>query len=42
LNYKNTRTTVLFVLGFPSTLHRPPLIRYLVTHSPRSLHSDVS
>ena len=42
LNYKNTRTTVVFVLGFPSTLHRPHLIRYLVTNSPRSLHYDVS
>jgi len=25
LNYKNTRTTVVFVLRFPSTLHRPQL-----------------
>jgi len=29
LNYKNTRTTVVFVLRFPSNLHRPPLMRYL-------------
>jgi len=29
LNYKNTRTTVVFVLGFLSTLRRPQLIRYL-------------
>ena len=41
LNYKNTRTTVVFVLGFPSTLHRAQLIRYLVTHSPRSLRYDI-
>jgi len=38
LNYKNIRTTVVFVLRFPSTLRRPQLS---VT-SPRSLHSDVS
>ena len=29
LNYKNTRTTVVFVLRFPSTLRRPRLVRYL-------------
>jgi len=29
LNYKNTRTTVVFVLRFPSTLSRPQLICYL-------------
>ena len=29
LNYKNTRTTVVFVLRFPSTLRRPQLFRYL-------------
>jgi len=29
LNYKNTRTTVVFVLRFPSTLRGPQLIRYL-------------
>jgi len=29
LNYKNTRTTVLLVLRFPSNLHRPQLMRYL-------------
>jgi len=29
LNYKNTRTHVIFVLRFPSTLRRPQLIRYL-------------
>ena len=38
LNYKNTRTTVVFVLRFPSNLHRPQLS----VISPRSLHSDVS
>jgi len=27
LNYINTRTTVVFVLRLPSTLHRPQLIR---------------
>jgi len=49
LNYKNTRTTVVFVLGFPSTLHRPQLTVILwrhsyraVKHAPRSLHYDVS
>ena len=49
LNYKNTRTTVVFVLRFPSTLHRPQLTVILwrqsyraVKHSPRSLHYDVS
>ena len=49
LNYKNTRTTVVFVLRFPSTLHRPQLIVILwrqsyraVKHSSRSLHYDVS
>jgi len=31
LNYKNTHTTVVFVLRFPSTLRRPQLFRYLVT-----------
>ena len=30
LNYKNTRTTVVFVLRFPSNLRRPQLLRYLV------------
>jgi hypothetical protein len=42
LNYKNIRTTVVFVLRFPSTL-RMPSIRYLVTseNSPM-LVSDVS
>jgi len=29
LNYKNTRTTVVFVLRFPSTLRRPQLTLYL-------------
>jgi len=29
LNYKNTRTTVVFVLRFPSTLRRQQFIRYL-------------
>ena len=29
LNYKNTRTTVVFVLRFPSNLRRPQLFRYL-------------
>ena len=38
LNYKNTRTTVVFVLRFPSNLHRPQLF----VISPRSLHCDVS
>ena len=38
LNYKNTRTTVVFVFRFPSTLHRPQL----TVTSPRSLHYDVS
>jgi len=53
LNYKNTRTPVVFVLRFASIIRRPQLIRYLVTsellctdcsvtHSPRSLHYDVS
>ena len=49
LNYKNTRTTLVFVLRFPSTLHRPQLTVILwrqsyraVKHSPRSLHYDVS
>ena len=49
LNYKNTRNTVVFVLRFPSTLHRPQLTVILwrqsyraVKHSPRSLHYDVS
>jgi len=28
LNYKNTRTTVVFVLRFPSNLRRPQLMRY--------------
>jgi hypothetical protein len=31
LNYKNSRTTVLFVHRFQSTLCRPQLSRYLVT-----------
>jgi len=30
LNYKNTRTTLVFVLKFPSNLRRPQQIRYLV------------
>ena len=38
LKYKNTRTTVVFVLRFPSPLHRPQLS----VISPRSLHYDVS
>jgi len=38
LNYKNTRTTVVFFLRFPSNLRRPQLSII----SPRSLHSDVS
>ena len=38
LNYKNTRTTVVFVLRFTSNVHRPQLF----VISPRSLHSDVS
>jgi len=38
LNYKNTRTTVAFVLRFPSNWRRPQLS----VISPRSLHSDVS
>jgi len=38
LNYKNTRTTVVFILRFPSNLHRPQLSVILR----RSLHSDVS
>jgi len=29
LNYKNTRTTVVFVLRFPSNLRKPQLIIYL-------------
>jgi len=29
LNYKNTHTTVVFVLRFPSTLRRLQLMRYL-------------
>jgi len=29
LNYKNTRTTVVFVLRFPRNLRRPQLMRYL-------------
>jgi len=29
LNYKNTRTTVVFVLRFPSNLRMPQLINYL-------------
>jgi len=29
LNYKSTRTTVVFVLRFPRNLHRPQLFRYL-------------
>jgi len=29
LNYNNTRTTVVFVLGFPSNLRRPQLMCYL-------------
>jgi len=29
LNYKNTRTTVVFVFRFPITLRRPQLYRYL-------------
>jgi len=38
LNYRNTRTTVVFVLRLPSTLRRPQLS----VISPRSLHYDVS
>jgi len=38
LNYKNTLTTVVFVLGFPSNLRRPQLF----VISPRSLHCEVS
>ena len=38
LNYKNTRTAVVFVLRFPSNLRRPQLF----VISPRSLHCDVS
>jgi len=38
LNYKSTRTTVVFVLRFPSNLHRTQLF----VISPRSLHYDVS
>ena len=45
LNYKNTRTTVVFVLRFPSTLRRPQQTVIFwrqsyraVKHSPRSLH----
>ena len=38
LNYKNTRTTVVFVLRFPRNLSRPQLS----VISPRSLHNDVS
>ena len=38
LKYKNPRTTVVFVLRFPSPLHRPQLS----VISPRSLHYDVS
>jgi len=38
LNYKNTGTTVTFVLRFPSNWRRPqPSVI-----SPSSLHSDVS
>jgi len=29
LNYKITRSTVVFVLWFPSNLRRPQLMRYL-------------
>ena len=49
LNYKNTRTSLGFVLGLPSTLHRRQLTVILwrqsyraVKHSPRSLHYAVS
>jgi len=49
LNYKNTYTTDVFVLRFPSTLHRPQLTVIVwcqsyraLKHSPRSLHYDVS
>jgi len=38
LNYKNTRTTVVFDLRLPSTLHRAQLS----VISPRSLHYDVT
>jgi hypothetical protein len=31
LSYKNTRTTVVFVVRFPSTLRRLQLFSYLVT-----------
>jgi len=49
LNYKNTRTPVVFVLRFPSTLHRPQLTVILWRQSyrvliavPRPLHYHVS
>jgi hypothetical protein len=49
LSCKNARTTVVFVVRFPSTLRRPQLSVILwrqsyraVKHSPRSLHDDVS
>ena len=29
LNYKNTRTSVVFVLRFPSNLSGPQLVRYV-------------
>jgi len=38
LNYKNTRTTVVFAFRFPSTLRIPQ--RSVI--SPRSLHYNVS
>jgi len=38
LNYKNTRTTVVFVLRFPST----DAGRSWCVISPRSLHYDVN
>jgi len=38
LNYKNTRSTVVVVLRFPSNVRRPQLF----VISPRSLHFNVS
>ena len=45
LNYKNTRTTVVFVLRFPSNLRRPQLTVILWRQSYRAVkhsHYDVS
>jgi hypothetical protein len=39
LNYKNSRTTVVFVLRSPSTLRRPQLCLYLVTSEVRCCKS---